>query len=369
MEDGIIKSERYWPSSGIQQYGEVMVKHVQTETFATFVVRGFDIQLGNEKVKSVLQYQFTQWPDHGVPDDPIPFIEFCRKVKTNILPGDGPLVLHCGTGVSRSAVFAAVDSLLEQAKLENTVNVYKFCKTMRQSRILMVRTLKQYKFIYDTLFEALITNYNIVGEELKISYRQLSRISPLTDKSYFREQFEVLEEYAPNLDPQKCQVALREGNQKKNRFKTIVPADRYRPVLKSPGVSGSTDYINALFLDSYREKNGFIVTQTPLVDTVVDFWRLVYAHNINTIVMLNGSDFREESCATYWPTRHGQQKYEPFFVTLTDEMEEDHVTIRTMTLTNGGQPDAPKRKLKMLQFESWRMYEKVLYACWSEFMV
>ena len=41
----------------------------------------------------------------------------------------GPILVHCGTGVSRSGVFIAVDSLLEQAKEEHVVNVFRLLGT------------------------------------------------------------------------------------------------------------------------------------------------------------------------------------------------------------------------------------------------
>jgi len=38
---------------------------------------------------------------------------------------DCPLLVHCGTGVSRTAVFIAVDYSLMKAKNDNCVNVYR----------------------------------------------------------------------------------------------------------------------------------------------------------------------------------------------------------------------------------------------------
>ena len=85
-------------------------------------------------------------------------------------------------GVIRSAVYIAVDQLLEQVKQEN-VNVFRFCAQMRKRRPIMMRTLKQYVFIYGALLEALITNHNIAGDDLKVNYRLLSNINPTSDKS------------------------------------------------------------------------------------------------------------------------------------------------------------------------------------------
>ena len=365
VEDGIVKSEEYWPDQGSLEYGILIVHHIRTDRYADFVVRVFDLELEGAGKRRITQYQFTAWPNHGVPDDPIPFLEFRMKVKRSINGhAGGPLVVHCGTGVSRTAVYIAVDSLLEQAQTENAVNVYKFCAKMRRNRTMMVRTVKQYIFIYDTLFEALITNHNIVGDDMKVSYRMLSNVNPVTDKSYFREQFEVLEKYVPKPQAEEAAVALRDQNKLKNRFNTLrlLPPDKYRPLIHTPGGLGRTDYINALFLDSYLNKNAFIVTQTPLKTTVIDFWKLVYDYKVKTLVMVNSSDFKEDSCTQYWPQHHGLQKWEPFFVKLISEEETDHVTIRNLELTSAQRPSEPARQIWQFQFESWKMYDKVPWS-------
>ena len=290
MEDGVVKCEKYWPDPGSFQTEDIVVRHVETELFANFVVRTFDVLIEGKDIRRVAQYHFTKWPEHGIPDDPIPFLEFIRKVRTDSeysgeSKAPAPTLVHCGTGVSRTAVFIAIDVLLEKAKVEHAVNVFKYCQTMRHMRTNMVRTLKQYIFIYDALFEALITNYNKVGENLKVNYRQLSQVNPITDKSYFREQFEVLEHYIPEVDPDDCQTALKESNASKNRFSAIVPPDRYRPMLRTQGGLGRNDYINAVFVDSYTTPNAYIITQTPLESSVVDFWKMVYEYKVSPTVL------------------------------------------------------------------------------------
>lgn len=40
-------------------------------------------------------FQFTAWPDHGVPEYPTPFLAFLRRVKTCNPPDAGPIVVHC----------------------------------------------------------------------------------------------------------------------------------------------------------------------------------------------------------------------------------------------------------------------------------
>lgn len=40
-------------------------------------------------------------------------------------------------------------------------------------------------------------------------------------------------------------------------------------------------------LQSYREDKAFLITQSPLPDTIVDFWRMVYEYKVCTIVNLD----------------------------------------------------------------------------------
>jgi len=62
---------------------------------------------------------------------------------------------------------------------------------MRQCRPMMVRTEKQYQFIYDVLFDALLTHHAEVSDDVNVSYRLLKRMNPHTNQSYFHEQFKV----------------------------------------------------------------------------------------------------------------------------------------------------------------------------------
>lgn len=52
----------------------------------------------------------------------------------------------------------------------------------------------------------------------------------------------------------------------------------------------STTYINAVYVDSYRQRNAFILTQSPLPKTVIDFWRMVSEHGTTSVIMLNAVD-------------------------------------------------------------------------------
>ena len=43
----------------------------------------------------VVQYHFTSWPDHGVPEYVSPMLAFHRRINTDHKPARGPMVVHC----------------------------------------------------------------------------------------------------------------------------------------------------------------------------------------------------------------------------------------------------------------------------------
>ncbi|XP_076049675.1 uncharacterized protein LOC143030412 [Oratosquilla oratoria] len=84
-------------------------------------------------------------------------------------------------------------------------------------------------------------------------------------------------------------TALLPENIMKNRYKGIVPYDDKRVVLsKLPGDDFS-DYINASYITTKYSKKFYIATQGPKdfnVNTIADFWRMVWEVNCPAIVMV-----------------------------------------------------------------------------------
>lgn len=48
--------------------------------------------------------------------------------------------------------------------------------------------------------------------------------------------------------------------------------------------SGMHDYINANYVDGFREEKKFILTQSPMENTVESFWAMIYQENVVEIV-------------------------------------------------------------------------------------
>lgn len=88
------------------------------------------------------------------------------------------------------------------------------------------------------------------------------------------------------IDPTRFISANLPCNQRKNRLVNILPFEVTRVCLQPiRGVEGS-DYINASFVDGYKDRATYIATQGPLPETVEDFWRMLWEHNSNIVVML-----------------------------------------------------------------------------------
>lgn len=64
--------------------------------------------------REVIQFHYTTWPDFGVPQSPVAFLEFLKKVRESgaLEPNVGPPVVHCSAGIGRSGTFCLVDSCL-----------------------------------------------------------------------------------------------------------------------------------------------------------------------------------------------------------------------------------------------------------------
>jgi len=87
----------------------------------------------------------------------------------------------------------------------------------------------------------------------------------------------------------------------RNRYSDVLCYDHTRVVLSTEG-ENDTDYINANFVDGYKQKNAFISTQGPLPRTFGDFWKMVWEQKVVTIVMTTRAVERGRTkCGQYWP--------------------------------------------------------------------
>ncbi|XP_008933423.1 PREDICTED: receptor-type tyrosine-protein phosphatase epsilon-like, partial [Merops nubicus] len=114
----------------------------------------------------------------------------------------------------------------------------------------------------------------------------------------------------------------------------FLPDDHSRVVLTQVDGVPPSDYINASYIDGYKEKNKFIAAQGPKQETVADFWRMIWEQKSAVIVMLtNLKERKEEKCAQYWPDQ-GCWTYGSIRVSVEDSMVLVDYTIRKFCVTS-----------------------------------
>ncbi|KAA8589472.1 hypothetical protein FQN60_012837 [Etheostoma spectabile] len=247
-----IKCDQYWPSRGTETYGMTQVTLLDTIELATFCVRTFSLHKnGSSEKREVRQFQFTAWPDHGVPEYPTPFLAFLRRVKTCNPPDAGPIIAHCSAGVGRTGCFIVIDAMLERIKHEKTVDIYGHVTLMRSQRNYMVQTEDQYSFIHDALLEAVACGNTEVAARSLYSYIQkLAQVESGEHVTGMELEFKRLANSKAHTS--RFISANLPCNKFKNRLVNIMPYETTRVCLQPiRGLEGS-DYINSSFIDGYR---------------------------------------------------------------------------------------------------------------------
>lgn len=140
-------------------------------------------------------------------------------------------------------------------------------------------------------------------------------------------------------------------NKFKNRLNNILPYDMNRVFLQPlRGIEGS-DYINASFIDGYRYKRNYIACQGPLPETVDDFWRMIYEHNSNIIVMLTKcNENGQEKCHQYYPNERSM-RYMHFIVEPITEYNMSQYVLREFRIIDSR--DGQSRTVRQFHFIDW----------------
>lgn len=144
-----VKADCYWPQRVNQTLDFEGIKvTLKNETKIGNNIISREILVANQSQKLIVwHYQYTGWPDFGVPDNTDEIRLLINLVKNASCP-----VVHCSAGIGRSGTFLAILCYLHL--LETTgepSTVFEIVSEFRNQRMGMVQTLNQYELIYSVL--------------------------------------------------------------------------------------------------------------------------------------------------------------------------------------------------------------------------
>ncbi|XP_067118413.1 receptor-type tyrosine-protein phosphatase T-like [Centruroides vittatus] len=356
VENGKTKCEKYWPETE-ENYGNINVWLKDTEVYLDYVIRTFIIT--QEKRMWILKhFHYTTWPDHDVPRFTNSVISFLQNVRNFKPESNSPIVVHCSAGDGRTGTLILLDSMLDMAYTEERVDLVSYLTNMCQQRINTVETYAQYRFVYRALADSLCEyKTSILRSDYNEEIDRLKKVNASTGKTGFHIQYERLERLRPKLKPVDCRSGYEIDNQLRNRNLNVVPPEKGRVILR--GCDSESNYINAVYIDGYKRKDSFIVTEIPLPNTVSDFWRMMLNSESNTLILLNELD---EVCPYYWPNLNHTIIYENTEVSNISAEMYDCIIIRTFQLRDLTRKGATTKTIKQFHLNNWPCNSYIPYS-------
>ncbi|XP_047123650.1 receptor-type tyrosine-protein phosphatase alpha isoform X1 [Hydra vulgaris] len=332
----------------------IKITLLASQEFANMVLRKFSLKLDDES-RTVFHYQFLSWPSVQVtPHLPSTFLQFMLMVFNETTKNTAPIVVHSSYSSGSASIFACVDTQMRRIVKQNDVNVHSNVLEVRSYRHDGVQSLDEYIFIHECILEFILTRH---FEDIPIRY--LSSYIQNVNKSVprFTEEFDFIVKNLCNNN-RKSLVASLPCNKAKNTDDCIKPFDYNRVKLKKSNEEGS-DYINASFIDTYLAKSSFIVVQTPNIDSMEVFWRMVYEMETWVIIMCCQEIEQGNLCTeTFWPEEGFMMVFGDLSVKLVfEELHIKDVIFRRIQILNN--KSGEEKLVVFYQYLAWPNDENI----------
>ncbi|KAL4674042.1 hypothetical protein H8959_017976, partial [Pygathrix nigripes] len=148
--------------------------------------------------------------------------------------------------------------------------------------------------------------------------------------------------------------ARKPFNQNKNRYVDILPYDYNRVELSEINGDAGSNYINASYIDGFKEPRKYIAAQGPRDETVDDFWRMIWEQKATVIVMVTRcEEGNRNKCAEYWPSmEESTRAFGDVVVKINQHKRCPDYIIQKLNIVNKKEK-ATGREVTHIQFTSW----------------
>lgn len=345
----------------IKAYGNISIE--KEYIIADYAVRTLSMKMTDDETeipRTIHHFQFLGWPPVQItPSCPTPFLEFVQIIsKSKEQKTNSPIVVHGTTGSGRAGIYACVDAQVDRVLKQNDVNVYNGVKLIREHRYDGVKTLDEYIFIHEAVLEFILKR-NIHDIPVQHLPKYIENITRTSKEEPFDVEYGFLSSTVVS-STQKMDAANQPQNKKKNRYENIKPFDDNRVKLSKLVNSDGSDYINASYVDTYAHKKAFIATQAPLVETLSDFWRMIYENESWVIVML-GQEIENGQLKAdrFWPEEGFVMALGDLSIKLISSSQDaiKDVVIRQMELMHTKKSET--KLIQMYQYLTWPNHEGI----------
>ena len=170
QEAGKHKCECYWSEDETaRQFGMYSVTLLKSrEICPDFLVRTMRLEWGegeSGESRTVCQFHYSAWPDHGIPTQVKPLLEMVRLVRDCQASETLPVLVHCSAGCGRTGSICVIDyvwGLLRTGRLAASFSLYNLVREMRRQRIAMVQTVDQYMLCHRAVRELFLEQLRVI---------------------------------------------------------------------------------------------------------------------------------------------------------------------------------------------------------------
>jgi len=118
-----------------------------------------------EEERTVCQFHYSAWPDHGIPTQVRPLLEMVRLIRDCQASETLPVLIHCSAGCGRTGTICAIDyiwGLLRTGRLSAGFSLYELVRDMRRQRVAMVQTVDQYILVHRAVRELFLEQLRVI---------------------------------------------------------------------------------------------------------------------------------------------------------------------------------------------------------------